>query len=272
MRNHLMDSKVTIRFEKGYRPLSFQEALQDPSTLTAIIDAFLVIPADDETLSKIELYSAFQKSIQEPIKTLPYGLKATLEECQAETLDKNSLEWKFFKLGGTFALTAVARAYKYNKRIGTIISKLTDEQLGEFTRKIMAVKPASEFSYTVAKLENGDVRKRNLPAADRRILKFGKKRRHVRTKPQDKAWDESHFTDQKLLELAYGEQSEDTDSRREMNAVTLESNMDPFPELDPTYIACQVYPMPELYATAHVVTKVSELTMSLRFTPGKNPH
>jgi hypothetical protein len=127
---------------------------EDPNlVLEALINAFLSFEIDQHTLTRIQLGDCFRRSLQAKRQTTPYRLHTIVAECKSGTLDKASLEARFFAHGGVHAVTALAAAATDEKNVVRQLKSLPDSQLQSFLKTMDNISPHRDFLFIVEMMD-----------------------------------------------------------------------------------------------------------------------
>lgn len=140
--------------------MTVEDASQTASDVLreVLTDAFAFVSLTPHTVPRIQLGSQFRLLLQAERKHTPYRLQMIAEECQLGTVEKSSLEIKFFESGGIYALTALAAAGADDKNVRLLLSKLPDAELRPVLRLVKALKPYGDFQFMAEKVRRGKPR------------------------------------------------------------------------------------------------------------------
>lgn len=113
----------------------------------AFVDILLLIGLDDNILQRIRLGEAFRRSLQTERRSTPYRLHSVISACKESAIDNNSLEAKFYRHGGTRAVTALAAAAVDGNDIMHELECLTDNECESLVNSINRIRwhPDLEF-------------------------------------------------------------------------------------------------------------------------------
>lgn len=127
---------------------------QSPSDIReSLIKALLLVPLEPDSVTRIQLGDCFRRSLQSKRSASPYRLHTIISECKAGTIDRTSLEAKFFQHGGAKAVTCLAAAATDNKQIIPLLTSLSDGQLQCFISSIELITPHRDLLFIAETLD-----------------------------------------------------------------------------------------------------------------------
>ncbi|KAF7172761.1 hypothetical protein CNMCM6106_006881 [Aspergillus hiratsukae] len=145
--------KLMVLFENGAVGLEDALKKQPDLVLETLISAFLSLPVNEETLTRIRLGGWFRRSLQASRQTTPYRLQTVIAECKSGKADKASLEARFFAHGGVRAVAALAAAATDEKQVVRLLKGLPEPQLLSILKLIDTFEPHRDFLYIVETLD-----------------------------------------------------------------------------------------------------------------------
>lgn len=145
--------KLKVLLRDGYVDIEDAVNQELSSVLETLINAFLLLPLDPHTLTRLQLGDYFRRSLQSSRQTTPYRLHTIVTECKAGLVDQDSLEAKFFEHGGVRTVTAFAAAAADNKKVVSMINDLSDTEFQAFLRSIDAIEPHRDLLFIIETLE-----------------------------------------------------------------------------------------------------------------------